>query len=183
MKVQELVKKIGSNKNKMLKQEQLQEVLKKELNVKKYISIKDKKELVENIVNECILYEDGMFKFDEIEKYVCFTMRVVETYTDIELSDDIENDYDMLCESGLLELIVGTFKKEYDDVNVLLQMRCDYILSGNTIEAQIGKFLDGLLEKIDVVVDALASKVNDFNMDTLPINEGDLQKLLELMGK
>ena len=58
MKVQELVKVIGSNKNKMLKKEQLQEIVKKELEVKKYIGIKDKKQLVENIVNECILYED-----------------------------------------------------------------------------------------------------------------------------
>jgi hypothetical protein len=180
MKVQELVKVVSNNKNKMLKQEQLQEVVKKELNVKKYISIKDKKKIVENIVNECVLYEDGVFKFDEIEKYIVFTMRVIEAYTDIELSDDMEVDYDMLCAAGLLELVVGIFKKEYDDMNVLLKMRCDYILSSNTVESQVGRLLDGLLEKVDVIVNSLSEKIDSFNID---INEGDLKKLLEFVGK
>lgn len=183
MKVQELVNIIGDNKNKQSNVERLQAILKKNLNVKEYLGIKAKKNLIDSIVSECILYDNGVFKFDDIDKYICFTMRTIEAYTTLELSDDIENDYDLLCQSGLLEMVVNTFKKEYDDVNILLQMKCAYILSDNNIEAQVGKFLTELLDKVDVFVNALSNKVDGFSFDNLPINEKDLNKLLEFVGK
>ena len=183
MTIKELIKLISEPKNQMLKVEQLQEVAKKKLEVKSYLSIKEKKNLVESIVNECVLYDEGVFKFDEIEKYVCFTMRVIEAYTNLELSDDLEVDYDLLCESGLLDIVIATFKKEYDEVNILLQMRCEYILSSNNIEAQFGKFLNNILDKIDDISDVLVNKVGDFSMDKLPISVGDINKLLEFINK
>ena len=73
MKVQELVEFVGTSKNKMLRADQLQSLLQKHLEVKQYISIKEKKQLVDSIVNACILYEDGVFKFDDIEKYIVFS--------------------------------------------------------------------------------------------------------------
>ena len=70
MKVMELVEFMNNGKNKMLNSAQKQDVLKKILEVKKYISIKEKKQLVQDIVDECILYDDGIYKFDEIDKYI-----------------------------------------------------------------------------------------------------------------
>ena len=182
MKVNELTEVMNKNRNKLLKDEQVQAFLKKELNIKDYISIKQKKELIESIVNECVLYEDGVFKFDDIDKYICFTMKTIATYTDIELSDDIENDYDLLCEAKLLNPIIGTFNGEYENVKVLLQMKCDYILSGNAIEAQFGRFLDGVLENLDSVIDVLSDKVGNFDMSKLPIDMNDLGKLMEFVN-
>lgn len=182
MTTKELITLMSDSKNKMLKADQLQGILKKRLDVKEYISIKDKKELVNNIVNECILYEDGIFKFNDIDKYVCFTMRVIEAYTNLELSEDLEIDYDLLCESKLLDAVINTFKKEYDDVNILLQMQCDYVLSSNTIEAQFGRLFDGISDKLDVFVNTLANKVDDFDMSNLPINSEDLTKLMNFIN-
>ena len=182
MKIQELVEFVGNNKNKMLKTAQLEESIAKKLEVKKYIGIKDKKALIESIVNECILFEDGVFKFDDIDKYICFTMRTIEAYTNLELSDDIEVDYDLLCENGLLNVVIDTFNGEYENVKILLQMKCDYILSDNSIEAQIGKFLSNISGKIDTFADALSSKVNDFSFDDLPVSKEDLGRLLEFVS-
>ena len=179
MKINELVSVMNQNKTKLTKAEQVQAMLKKELEVKEYLSIKDKKELVQDIVNECVLYEDGVFKFDDIDKYVCFTMRTIAAYTDLELSDDLEADYDMLCESKLLDAIIELFKKEYDDVNILLQMRCDYILSGNTVEAQIGRFLDNMYTKIDVLADAMSNKVNNFDLNSFLNNGKMIEKIID----
>ena len=72
---------------------------------------------------------------------------------------------------------------EYENVKVLLQMRCDYILSNNTIEHQVGKFLTGLLDKIDDITGVLAGKIDNFSFDKLPINKEDLGKLLEFVNK
>lgn len=179
MKIIELVEVVNRNKAKLQKPEQLQEFLKKNLNVKEYMSIKDKKALVEDITNECFYYDGGVFKFDEIEKYVYFTMKTIEAYTDLELSDDIEEDYDTLNSSKLLGVIIGLFKGEYDDVSTLLQMKSDYVLSSNSIEAQFGKFFDGILNKLDVLVNALSDKVGSFNLSDLPIGQEDLQKILK----
>lgn len=157
MKINAFIENMNQNKSKLLKSEQVQSFIKKELNVKEYLSIKDKKQLVDSIVNECILYEDGIFKFNDIDKYICFTMRTIAAYTNIELSDDIEDDYDALCESKLLNAVIESFNGEYENVRTLLQMKCDYILSSNTIEAQFGRFFDGVLEKVDGVAGALSN--------------------------
>lgn len=182
MKVQELVEFVSNSKNKLLKQAQLEEVIAKYIETKKYLPIKQKKELVESIVNECILYEDGVYKFDDIDKYICFTMRVIAAYTNLELSDDIEDDYDVLCEAGVLDMVINTFKKEYDEVNILLQMKCDYVLSSNSLEAQVGKLFDGVLEKLDIITQALANKVEGFDINNLPISGDDLSKLMQLLN-
>lgn len=183
MKINELIEYMNQGKNKVLKVEQKQEVLKKILDVKKYMSIKDKKQLVEDIASKCIYYTDGILQIDNIEKYVVFTMLTIAAYTNLELSDDIEANYDMLCESELLNAVVNTFVEEYDSVNILLQMRCDYIENGNTIEAQFGKFLSGVSDKLDVLIDALSSKVKDMNIGDIlkDIDPSDISKLLSFI--
>ena len=92
MRIRELVDYMTNDKNQMLKPEQLQKLIQKELEVKPYLGIKEKKELVNSIIDECILYSNGIYKFDEIKKYTCFTMKTIEAYTNLELSDDIEED-------------------------------------------------------------------------------------------
>jgi hypothetical protein len=182
MTIKNLVELKNNNKTKLLKPEQIQMFLKKELEVKEYLSIKTKKELVQDIVNECILYDDGVFKFDDIEKYIVFTMRTIAAYTNLELSGDIEDDYDVLCEAKLLEQIINTFKKEYDDVNVLLQMKCDYALSGNYIESQLGRFLDGVSHKLDDVLQSLSDKMGNLDMSNLPFDVDSIQKLMSFIN-
>ena len=182
MTIQELITFMSNSKNKMLNTDQLQALLKKKLEVKEYLNIKGKKDLVDTIVNECILYEDGMFKFNDIDKYICFTMKTIEAYTNLELSSDLETDYDLLCESKLLDSIINIFKKEYDDVNILLQMKCDYILSSNSLEAQVGRFFDGVLEKVDVLVASLSKKIDSLDIGNLPFNGEDLSKLMQFIN-
>ena len=183
MKVQKLVEFANNSKNKMLKADQLEQAVAKEIEVKKYLGIKEKKALVDDIVNECIIYSNGMFKFDEIEKYICFTMKTIAAYTNIELSDDIEEDYDALCRAGLLNVVVNTFSGEYENVKLLLQMRTDYILSDNSIEAQFGKFLEELTEKMKGAIDVVANKVENFDISKLPISMDDIGTLMSFLRK
>ena len=182
MTVRELAELVNNNKNKLLKPEQLQVMLKKELEVKDYLSIKDKKQLVEDIVNECVLWDNGVFKFDEIEKYVVFTMRTIAAYTNIELSTDIEDDYDELCRTKLLGTIIELFDTEYNEISLLLRMKCDYILNENSIEMQVGKFLNNISEKIDVFAEKLGNQVENFDISKLPIKEEYLTRLLDVIN-
>lgn len=182
MTVRELIKTMSNSKNKMLRTEQLQTVLGKEIAVKDYIGIKEKKALIDDIVNSCILYDDGVFKFNEIDKYIYFTMKTIAAYTNIELSDDIEEDYDLLCRAKLLDMIIQSFKKEYDDVSVLLQMQCEYVLNKNNLESQVGRFLNNISEKLDMLSNIMASKLDGFDFNNLPISGDDLEKLKKLIS-
>ena len=182
MRIIELVEFVNDNKYKAMKAEQLQTVLSKKLETKEYISFKEKKQLVNDIVNQCILYEDGIFKFDDMEQYVCFTMYTIAAYTNIELSDDIEDDYDVLCREQLLNVVIDTFICEYENVKTMLRMKCDYILSSNNLESQVGKFLSDLLEKIDGISTILGNKVESFSFDKLSIDQKTLEKVLNLVS-
>jgi hypothetical protein len=55
-------------------------------------------------------------------------------------------------------------------------------LSGNTIEAQFGKFLTGILDKVSDLTDALSIKVGDFDFNNLPVNMDNLNKLMEFVN-
>lgn len=178
MKINEFVEFANNSKNKMLKPEQFKQVVAKALEVKDYISIKDKKALINNIIESCVLYEDGMFKFDDINKYIVFTMKTIAAYTNLELSNDMEEDYDVLCKAKLLNTVIETFNGEYENLNLLFQMRCDYVLSNNGIEAQVGRFLSNILEKIDNFVEAAAN----FDISKLPVSMEDLNKLMEFVN-
>ena len=182
MKIYELVALVNNNKNKMLKGEQLQQFLEKTLEVKKYISIKEKKSLIDNIINGCIIYDDGILKFNEIDKYITFTMMTIAAYTNLELSFDIENDYDELCEAKLLNVIIETFTGEYENVKLLLAMQCDYILSANNIEAQLGRMLTSVLDKVDAFSNLVSSKLDSFDLDNLPVNMNDINKIMEFIN-
>lgn len=149
MKVQEFVEFMKKNTNKLMKEDQIAALVTKTLEIKSYLGIKDKKQLVEEIVQHSILYDNGIFKFDNIQKYIYFTMLTLKAYTNFEFSDDIEDDFDLLSKSKLMPIIICIIQQEYDDINLLLEMQCDYILTDNTIEAQVGRLLNGVLEKFD----------------------------------
>lgn len=182
MKVQELVAIMMDKKMSVLNPDQVQAKLAKELEVKDYLSIKKKKALVSDIVNTSIYYEDGIYKFDGIEKYIIFTMMTIAAYTNIELSNDLEEDYDALCQAGILDKVIATFDEEYQSVQILLSMKCDYILSSNTIEAKVGNFLDSVLEKIENVSDKLVNKAQEFDINNLNVTSDDIAKIQEFLG-
>lgn len=182
MNVQNLLEVVNNNKNKMLKGSQYIEFLNNTLEVKKYLSIKEKKSLIDDIIADCVMYEDGVYKFDDIDKYITFTMKTIAAYTNIELSVDIEDDYDELCKSNLLNLVIETFAGEYDNVKLLLQMKCDYILSKNNIEAQIGKLLSTITDKLNDFASALSSKIDDFDFSNLNIDTNDIDKMMSFLN-
>lgn len=145
--------------------------IKNTLNVKSYLSIKDKKKLVNNIVDETIIYENGLFKFNSIDQFVYYTMKCIEAYTDLELSDDIEDDYDLLCSTGLLNKILRTFEEEYNSILSLLQMQCDYILMDNSVTANINVLLTAATAAINKLGDSAGEMFKG-------INEADVMTIL-----
>ena len=184
MKILEFIQVVNNNKAKLYNKADknaLQNFIKQTLNIKSYISIKEKKQLVEDIVSETIIYENGLLKFNGIDQYIVYAMKCIEAYTDLELSDDIENDYDELSKVGLLEPITSTFSEEYKTVLTLLQMQCDYILMDNSISSKVGVFLTSVSSIINKLANSLSNSVDNFDISKLNIDKKDIEKITEFL--
>lgn len=182
MKIEKFVEIMEANKGKIYSKTNanaMSDFIKKTLEVKDYLPLQEKKDLISKIIDSSIIYENSMYKFDEIDKYVHLVMLSIAVYTNIELSDDIENDYDELCRSGLLTMIVDSFKDEYKSVMMLLDMQCNYILADNAIGAKIGAFIEGLSKNINSLADVLKTKVENMNFDMSDMDLNNIQSLLE----
>lgn len=175
MKINEFVKKVTTKGYMPATVDQQNEKLKKDLEVKSYLSIKDKKKLVEQIVDDTIIYDSGLFKFNGIDQLVYYNMRCIEAYTNLELSDDIENDYDLLCQSGLMNKILATFENEYTEILSLLQMQCDYILLDNSITAKVNVLLSVVTNGVDKLSDSIIDTLKNIKLE-------DMQKITELIS-
>ena len=119
MKIKELVEMYKTNR--MLD-------LKKILDVKEYVGIAYKQKTMELVINECIREENGVLKFDSLSRYILFTVAVLGLHTNLDFSDDNNEDYsvvddlDMLFENHLLDKIVDTFREDYNACQIILDM-------------------------------------------------------------
>lgn len=184
MKIKEFIEAVNANKTKLYNKADknaLSNFIKQTLEVKDYISIKEKKQLVEDIVSETVMYENGLLKFNGIDQYITYVMKCIEAYTNLELSDDIEDDYDELSKTGLLEPITSVFAEEYKTVLTLLQMQCDYILMDNSISSKVGVFLTSVSSTIDKLANSLSNSVENFDISKLNIDKKDIEKITEFL--
>lgn len=182
MKIKEFVEIMEANKGKIYSKTDanaMSNFIKKTLEVKEYLPLQEKKDLISKIIDTSIIYENSMYKFDEIDKYVHLVMFSIAAYTNVELSDDVENDYDELCKNGLLDTVVDTFRGEYQSVMMLLNMQCNYILADNALGAKLGAFVEGLSKNIDSLAGVLKTKVEAMDLDMSSIDLNNIQSLLE----
>lgn len=182
MKVSEFVKKVNEKGYMPVVVDQQKAKLKKDLDVKDYLSIKEKKELISDIIDTTILYENGVYKFNGIDQYVTYTMMCIGAYTNLELSDDLEEDYDALCKAGVLIKILATFEDEYQSVLTLLQLQCDYILSDNSVTVKVNKFLDSILTIVDKFSNSVVQSIDKFDTSRINVNEDDIKKIQEFLS-
>lgn len=166
MKINEFIEYMGKNTNRTMKNEQIVGLAKKQLEIKKYLPINEKKELIDKIIYQSTYYQDGMLKIGEIDCYMYFTMFTIDAYTNLEI-DNAEVCFDALSASGLLTVIVGAIGKEYNEVNTFLNMKRDEILGEATIEAQVAKFLDYVTRQVNELGSVVTNSVKDIDVKSL----------------
>ena len=152
----------------------------------KYLPFKEKRALVDSVINQCILVDDGMVVIDEFDKYIAFTVAVISAYTAIEFDADFDiaiSEYDMLCEANLLNKIIEVFEGEYNTVLNMLNIKTEEVLKQNTIEYQVVKFLNGLNEKLDTIMPMLEESASSWNFANLGIGESDINSLMKFINK
>ena len=163
------------------------EYIKKELEVKTYLPFMTKREIVEMVVNANITMVDGVKKYDNIRGYVAFIVAMIQAHTNIEFNtENPMPDYDMLAESKLLQQIVETFREDYDECDVLLKMALAAEMEDNNGKAILGRFLNGVLERLDDVIEILSEAAGELDLKSMlgdNFNAENLAKLSSLLDK
>ena len=163
------------------------EYIKKELEVKSYLPFAEKRELCAKVIDVCNTKEDsGLVKVDSVSRYIVFTISILSKYTNLEFSsgnDDVDSldEYDMLCQAGLLNEILDVIGGEYTTCNnILNMMMADVVANNNTLENVVANVLGGLGDSIENLVDTLADKVESMELD---LSQIDIDKYMGLINK
>ena len=130
------------------------------IEVKNYLPIKEKIELVENIVNKSV-DENGYY--NPIKIYVNTIIEVIDAYTNISFTDkqkeDIEKLYDLLVSSGLSGKIIGETINPYE-----YQQIRQWI---NELISSIYSYKNSVLGILDVI----STDYKDLDLNALKIKE------------
>lgn len=146
--------------------------LRSTLEIKTYLPFKEKRAVVEMVVEKNISVVDGIKKYDNINSYISFVIAMLSAHTILTFSEDPVADYDLLAESGLLPNIIDEFKADYDECDALLKMTLAAELEDNNFNVLVGRFLDGILKKFDGIDEILKNVIGNINF-----KEEDLAKL------
>ena len=164
MRTHEFIEYMGKSINGTMNEEQILTLVKKQLEVKTYIPLKEKKELIDKIIDKCIYFENNTFRIDSIDSYIYFTMFTIDAYTNLEI-DNVESCFDALAESGLLPVVIMSLGQEYQDVQTFFNMKRGEILENNSLEMQLGKFFENTLDKVSDFSDTIIDSLNNLNID------------------
>ena len=167
------------------------EWIKKQLEVKNYLPFADKRELCKMVLDACCTKdESGLVKVDSVSRYILFTISVISKYTNLEFSSDLDaeydslDEYDMLCEANVLNIILAVLGDEYASCNNMLNMMLDDIIANNnTTEAVLGHALGKVSDSLDDLISALAEKVEKMELDLSQIDIDKFKGLIDLLPK
>ena len=160
--------------------------LKENLEIKTYLPFRVKRQIVETVVTQNTHWVDGVKKNDAINQYVSFVVAMISSHTNLTFGGDPVADYDILAESGLLPQIITEFKESYDECDILLKMALAMELEDNNINVLVGKFLNGILQKLDGVGEALKGTFGNFDLKNIlgaDFKQEDLANLKGFLNK
>lgn len=164
--------------------------LEKELEVQKYISIAYKREMAGLILDNCTSIVDGEVHIDSVERYILFTIVAIGSHTNLEFVDEddenysVINDYDMLCESGLLGKVIETFKDDYAACQEILNMMtADRLQDNMTFEKKIYQFMDAIQDILSEATNDLIDKLDIDALNGLQLDQDKLMQLYNLINK
>ena len=156
------------------------------ISVKKYITAVEKIHVAKVVMDFSVEYDRGFIKISNYKKHMAFIFNVIEAHTDLRFTDDWGSkidEYDVLCENDLLDVIIGTFEKDYNATREVLDLMCADMLADNSVEASIAKLTQSVSENLDVLVGAVADKLEDFDVEKIIPKDLDLDKLKGFLSK
>lgn len=173
-------------KNTTIAPDAVGEYLRKTLEIKTYLPFREKRQIAETVVKQNTTEIDGVKRNDTINQYISFVVAMLSAHSNLEFSDDPVADYDLLAASGLLPQIITEFKASYDECDIILKMALAMELEDNNINVLVGKFLNGILQRLDGVGEIVKGKLSNFDLKDIlgaDFKQEDLAKLSGFLDK
>ena len=158
MKVQEFIAQVCDGKR------NVRDVLK----VQDYIPVMQKKQFAINLLAECTYDDDYFIRIDGIKQAICFDMRIIGLYTNLEIATDFKDvveQYDMLSKNHLLQSIVVLFEDEYIVMEKIVADVLNELMEENSINAQVTRIVGKINSLINNIGDANELPQGDFDMN------------------
>ena len=172
-------------KNDRITPSAVEDYIREKLDIVEYLPFKTKRKVIDMVVAKVVSEEDGIKRVDSASQFLSFIVAMLMSHTTLVLSENPEEDYDALSQHGLLEPIIAMFQRDYSECDALLKAAISDELADNNLNVIIGKFLNGILSKMDGVVDAVKGFAENADLSKLgiDINKEDITKLVGLINK
>ena len=145
-----------------------------DLNIKKYLSLTEKKILIEKILDICII-EGDIKRIDFTLKEFAYEYMLVNLYVGINIgTEDIVEIYDELKEKGIINKIITNIpESEIRFIDNVLQKEIEQVqLVDNSLAGVVSKQLSKLVEKlpdsneINKMIPKLSKQINKISPDS-----------------
>jgi len=154
-----------------------------DLTIKSYISLTEKKILIEKILDICIINED-MKRIDFALKQFAYEYMLVSLYTNIQIeTEDIIEIYDELKQNGVINNIIKQIpESEIEFINYILEKEIEQILQlENNISSIVSKILNKLIDKLPNEKE-LSKLIKDLPKQINKVNPDKLKFISEVIG-
>lgn len=151
-----------------------------------YIPIQTKHDIALRVLKKCSADNNGYFYVDDFEKNIYFSMLMFNAYTGVEISEDFETllkEYDMLCSNDILDTVEQLCRKDHNHVEEVLHYEEKKLMRQNSIEASFAQIANGISSSLTTLADALAKKVDGFDINSILPEGADIDELLSTLDK
>lgn len=151
--------------------------MEKELQVKKYLPIEEKKLIAQGIIYECTEEVNGVIKVDSVQQYLSYVKYMILRHTNLEYTQE---DYDKLCsteyqDKTLLNAIMDCFVSDAKECTRIMNLMTGDHMQQNSMEFIVGKFLNNLNEM-------LKEKLGEFDFNSVIPKDVDTNKLVKFLN-
>ncbi len=163
----------------------IEEFIRSKLEIVEYLPFVEKRALCEKVLDASCETKGAIVEVDSVSRYILFTVSVLTKYTSLEFgkTDGVDSidEYDMLCQSGLLNEILSVIAGEYEVCNnILNMMMADIDANNNNVAAVFDKALQQILDYVGNFADVLSDKVADMELD---LSQIDIDKIMGVIDK
>ena len=151
-----------------------------------YIPVKVKRDIALRTLEQCTANDNGFIYMDKFIENVYFSMFMFNAYTGIEISEDFDiliEEYDKLCSIGVLDLIKEFCFEDYTRAERILSYKEGKLMRQNSIEASFAQIASGINVSLTTLADALAKKIDGFDINSILPEGTDIDELLSTLDK
>ncbi len=143
--------------------------------IKKHITVQYVKFLEKNVWCDSIISstcyttvgDKKIIKMNSVARHICFTMRIIDLYTDIDIvfeGTKFLEQYDELNEIGAIEVLIGAIPEtELEEFNILLNMKLNDLRDN---EYSITALLYNLKNSLDISEEIIESAIKEILEDS-----------------